>query len=413
MLEEYNCFDAEMYADELQLEELVEFREDQRSEFSTFTKPGSILQYIDYLILVNLGKWVLRHIFSRLVDAMIKRDEAFRKELNENIKKSGQRTNAPMSIQMPASPMVNWQETSGSAVTPRANGNSYPMTPGMGIGVATPAPPNHLPGVPEDGAPLDKRASQVSRASAEKSGDYFFSSTPTTTEASNKPASTPSEPQDSKAPKSPADTEEPNGKDSSKVFGKKFRMGMSFGSKKLGRSASTNTEKPVVVDEKVEDGSETSENGEKEKEVDDSFFGIVQKIRNDYEKALLENPEQQVESGITPSLPNEAPVLKPPPLTTVIIQEETSGGSADLYRGTVATVGEDASLIEERAPMWLGEVLLRVRSTTKYQPNDLSNKRVEQNSFKGTRKSLVRPAAMARPSAKYRRPRWQFALERQ
>ena len=62
VLEEYNCFDAEMYADELQLEELVEFREDQRSEFSTFTKPGSILQYIDYLILVNLGKWVLRHI---------------------------------------------------------------------------------------------------------------------------------------------------------------------------------------------------------------------------------------------------------------------------------------------------------------------------------------------------------------
>jgi WD repeat-containing protein 48 len=32
VLEEYNCFDAEMYADELQLEEPIEFREDQRSE---------------------------------------------------------------------------------------------------------------------------------------------------------------------------------------------------------------------------------------------------------------------------------------------------------------------------------------------------------------------------------------------
>lgn len=31
VLEEYNCFDAEMYADELQLEEHIEFREDQRS----------------------------------------------------------------------------------------------------------------------------------------------------------------------------------------------------------------------------------------------------------------------------------------------------------------------------------------------------------------------------------------------
>jgi WD repeat-containing protein 48 len=37
VLEEYNCFDAEMYADELQLEEPVEFREDQRSKFRDFT----------------------------------------------------------------------------------------------------------------------------------------------------------------------------------------------------------------------------------------------------------------------------------------------------------------------------------------------------------------------------------------
>lgn len=33
VLEEYNCFDAEMYADELHLEEPIEFRDDQRSMF--------------------------------------------------------------------------------------------------------------------------------------------------------------------------------------------------------------------------------------------------------------------------------------------------------------------------------------------------------------------------------------------
>ena len=32
VLEAYNCFDAEMYADELEVEEAVEFREDQRSK---------------------------------------------------------------------------------------------------------------------------------------------------------------------------------------------------------------------------------------------------------------------------------------------------------------------------------------------------------------------------------------------
>jgi WD repeat-containing protein 48 len=360
--------------------------------------PGSVILIYT---LVNLGKWILRHIFSNLIDEMIKRDEIYRKELNDNISKSVQRTNAPTSIQMPP---VSWSENGTSATTPRANGNSYPMTPGMGIGVATPAPLAHLPGVPEDSAPIDKLTSDASRASAERTGDYF-SSAPLPSETASKPAATPVEPHhDDKPPKSPSDADkETNGKDSNTLFGKKFRMGMSFGSKKLGRSASTNTEKPVVVDEKVEDGSETSENGEKEKEVDDNFFGVVQKIRNEYEKALLENPEQKVETGITPSLPSETPVLKPPPMTTVIIQEETSGGSADLYRGTVATVGEDASLIEERAPMWLGDLLLRVNAPLPIGYST-SNDASEQDTIQRTSEGLVCSAAMAGPPTKHRRP---------
>lgn len=36
VLEPYNCFDAEMYADELTVEEPMEFREDQRSEYLGF-----------------------------------------------------------------------------------------------------------------------------------------------------------------------------------------------------------------------------------------------------------------------------------------------------------------------------------------------------------------------------------------
>jgi WD repeat-containing protein 48 len=230
------------------------------------------------------------------------------------------------------------------------------MTPGMGIGVATPAPVIVLPGVPEDGATLDKR---TSRTSAEKPGDYFMHSPIAAVPEPPKAAATTSETHEEKPPMSPAEPDkEENGKESGTRFGKKFRMGMSFTSKRLGRSPSTATEKPVVVDEKSE-GSETSETNEKE--VDDSFHGIIQKIQMEYDKQILEDPGHPVECLITPSLPNETPVLKPPPMTTVIIQEETSGGSADLYRGTVGTVGEDASLIEQRAPMWLGDLLLRVR----------------------------------------------------
>jgi WD repeat-containing protein 48 len=300
---------------------------------------------------------VLRHIFSKLIDEMIKRDEAHRKFLNDDVKKvsDAKKITPPMSIQLPSSPITSWQDGGN---TPRANGNGHvPNTPGMGIGVATPAAVNVLPGVPEDGAPLDKRVSQVSRNSVDKPGDYFTNA-PIAAIPDPKPSATPNE---EAPPKSPVDADKANNGKESGMFGKKFRMGMSFGKKGLGRSASTAAEKPAVVEEKSE-GSETSETNEKE--VDDNFLGIMQKINQEYDKQLLEHPDQLVESGITPSLPNETPVLKPPPMTTVIIQEETSGGSADLYRGTVDTVGEDASLIESRAPMWLGDLLLRASILT-------------------------------------------------
>ncbi|GAW14777.1 hypothetical protein ANO14919_041800 [Xylariales sp. No.14919] len=318
VLEPFNCFDAEMYADELELEERVDFREDQR---------------------INLGRWILRYLFSRLIDEEIKRDEAHRHKLNESVEKRLAATR----IDLPGSPIINSQ-----------------ATPGLGIGIATPAV--HLQSVLEKvGTPpstVEKRSSQTSR----QSGEDYFSSGISSADAPYKVVTTPAtaEPPAAEAPKSPAETKDKDKdgpKSPSTPFGKKFRMGMSFGSKKTGRSASTNTEKPIVVEEKPEENkSESSSNHEKE--VDDNFRGTIQKIHNDYEKQLLENPDKVIETKITPSLPNETPVLKLPSGTKVIIQEETSGGSADLYRGTVMTVGIDADIIEEKAPMWLGEVIL-------------------------------------------------------
>jgi WD repeat-containing protein 48 len=336
-------------------------------------------------------------MFSGLIDEFIRQDETYRRELNDKIRSSGERAGAPGSITLPS---FNYQD--GGATTPRANGHSYPMTPGMGIGVATPG--HHLPPVAEDGAPLDKNASHLSRNSVDKNGDYF-SSTLISQDPVHKPAVTPTPAAEPAAtePKSPTDEKE-NGKEG--LFGKKFRMGMSFGSKKIGRSASSATEKPVVVDEKAEDGSETSENGEKEKEVDDNFGGVVQRIRYDYEKFMAEHIGQPVESGITPSLPNETPVLKPPPMTTVIIQEETKGGSADLYRGTVATVGQDANLIESRAPWWLGDLLLRVCILILLAPVHFTDLFTEPHTTEGSSQGILRSSSLARYLAFYCRTRW-------
>ena len=235
------------------------------------------------------------------------------------------------------------------------------MTPGLGIGVATPGLGSHLPGVPEDAttpsSPHDKRSSQASRPS-----DDYFSSGISSADAPKAPATPAADKETAKddPPKSPVD-----GKDTTKsptAFGKKFRMGMSFGSKKLrGSSSSTQAEKPVVVEEKKDEESKSESSSNHEKEIDDSLLGVIQKIRNEYEKQLQDNPDKLVETKITPSLAIDTPVLKLPLGTKVIIQEETSGGSANLYRGTVESVGLDADIIEQKAPMWLGEVLLTVR----------------------------------------------------
>ena len=234
------------------------------------------------------------------------------------------------------------------------------MTPGMAIGVATPSVAAHLAGVPENAAtpssPMGKQSSQISRPSGDK--EDYFSGGITSADVPAKPvAALAVAEKEPEPPKSATDVKEKeNGKG---TFGKKFRMGMSFGSKKL-RSASSNIEKPVVVEEKKDEENKSESSSNHEKEVEDSFLGVIQKIRNEYEKRLLESPDNLVETKITPSLPTDTPVLKLPPGTRVIIQEETSGGSADLYRGTVESVGVDADTIEQKAPMWLGEVLLLV-----------------------------------------------------
>ncbi|KAI8715705.1 hypothetical protein NCS52_01078800 [Fusarium sp. LHS14.1] len=358
VLEPFNCFDAEVYADELELPDNSEFREDQR---------------------ISLGKWILRYLFADLIDEEIRRDEAYRQTINEGVEArqaaaaSAPDAAAPLSITLPKPAVPDWDNA--DQVTPKPN--LYPNTPGFGIGLATPGPsimsgPNSLPGVPEDAAsspmsPIEKRASHVSRPSTEK--EDYFTSPLQMLESAVKAASlvsAPGQDKDKDKDKDNADSKKSmdgdkdradSTKSPSTPFGKKkFRM--SFGTKKLARSASQATqEKPAIVEEKAEE-SESSSVHEKEKEVDDSFLGVIQKIRQGYDRSLVETPEKVVETSVTPSLPNDTPVLKLPPGTKVVIQEETSGGSANLYQGTVEDIGKDADLIEQKAPMWLGEVLL-------------------------------------------------------
>lgn len=293
-----------------------------------------------------------------------------------------QRSNAPGQIAMPAA----GDETTaspGATSTPKANElNRWPMTPGLAIGMATPsiatasgAPQLPLSATPtmattleETGNSLSRRTSRQSQppSAMEKQNNDYFSSTSTTvntngrseTSSESTKIAIPSTPNEQASavtsPTSPLDDNEGKKKG---LFGKKF--GMTF-PKNLGRK-SVEVKSLVETQEKTEVESDKSSDKE-ERLIEDNFFGVIQKIRREYDELLETAPEKPLIMGITPSLPNETPVLKPPPHTLIIVQEDNpeSGGLADLYRGEISELGREADIVEKIAPMWLGELLLKV-----------------------------------------------------
>ncbi|KAL9608344.1 MAG: hypothetical protein Q9167_006816 [Letrouitia subvulpina] len=358
VLEENYCFDAEAYADELILDNATEFKDDQR---------------------VNLGKWILRYLFARLINEEIARDEIFRKRLTGNLRRSNttHRAISPPPVSMPSTTKPKlWlhdQVEDGSMITPRAvNGNlQAAVTPG--IDVATPHPTtsnhhiqsqNHVQVGADEGSKLEKKSSHQSqrKSSTDKPRDYFSTGPNAQVSPDNyaRP-STPGEDTSEASTQSPVDVDkDEKPREGTLLFGKRFRMNFP---KKLGR---TSVEaKPMVVDEKTEESDRSDD--KEEKVVEDNFYGVIQKMRYEYEEKLQAESSQPLVQGICPSLPNETPLLTPPPSTTIIIQEDQpdSGGIADLYRGTVDSTGRDADLIEKAGPMWLGDLLLRNQTPPK------------------------------------------------
>lgn len=379
ILEENTCFDAEMYADELDLDDDVEYREDQR---------------------INLGKWVLRYLFSNLITEEIRRDQAFRNQLlSTSEEKRLQRDNAPNNIQLPSAQTNGWHAngTNGEdESTPRAtSGVGKNTTPGFGIGVASPSGNAPQTSVASNSAPAEKQnVTSQPRMSAERpTSDYFSASRVPNTElvtpgGVHKTPITPGESAvtddhgvTTPSAESPAATKDTPSKEAG-LFGKKFSMrGMSFsGMKKIGRSQTNEKEtKPTVVEEK-DDTTESDARSSKtsnSRVVDDNFLGTVQKIRFGYEDSIQHQLQSQqahenglpvpaitnldLQSSITPSLASETPLLEPPLNTVILIQEDRpeAGGVADLFEGTVGSLKSQIESVEKFAPMWLGEVLLR------------------------------------------------------
>ena len=337
MLEENYCFDAEVYADEIDIPEQLNFRDDQRSNFES---PLSIL--ILLILLVNLGKWVLRNLFSTLLDEEIKRDEIYRRTFRSGgrFNYALQRDNVPPRISLPKPGLQTSNLPPDSDATPRPmSGIGVPPTPGMAIGVATPLTQSALhggqltsilPATLEEDSELERRPSGQSAAqdSPDRSSDYFnHSNIPSEapSESGGPAGRLPATPSEEKPPTNPASpTDEKEEKKRSTLFGKNFKMAFP---KKLGRN-SADAKQIIANGEKQEDQSDKSSERE-DKVIEDNFYGVIQRIRQDYRDQAEAHQDQPLTMGITPSLPIETPVLRPPLNTTIIIQEDNpeSGGT--------------------------------------------------------------------------------------
>ncbi|KAK2808316.1 hypothetical protein FQN50_004876 [Emmonsiellopsis sp. PD_5] len=335
IVEKNRGFDGEIYADEADIADTSQFREDQR---------------------INLGKWVLRYLFSNLIDEEVKRDLEYRQTLQEklNTVPGIRRPDAPGAIDIPKIVHQGLAEASSSS-GPRPSNGTYPiMTPGLSIGIATPGGQSTF----SDNLGTSPQTSTSGVYGGGNQADYFSPTANTHTidspDSNNKlptPAPTEEESQLGTSPAEP-EKEEKSGKKSGSRFRK---IQMSF-PKKLGGRTSTET-KPII-EEKAEESDKSSE---KEKVYDENLSGVIEKIRFEYEERLNENPGQVLETSITPSDESETPPLTIPPHTAILIQEEHPDAAvpADLYRGSVGMIGKDADKLEKTAPQWLGELLLR------------------------------------------------------
>jgi WD repeat-containing protein 48 len=361
-LEEHTAFDAEMYADELDIDQHIDFKEDQR---------------------INLGKWVLRYLFANLISEEISRDSQYRRHLLEQAQKQRmERENAPTSIQLPPGIADGWKmdpsaPLSTNTLRPTNTNTIGFATPGLSI-ADTASSYVGSPNLTRDSLTNEDDNRTQDRSSI--GGDYFSKATTANTNGESKVPQTPTE---TTATPGLEDASTTEANDTPSKFGKRLRMNMSFNMKKLGKAPTNDKDKPAVVEETKEEAeaeadTQSSSDNSNSRVVDENFLGCIQKIRFAYEDhlqaqtqraaavdaaggALGHSKELELPTSIVPSLPSETPVLKPPPNTTILIQEERpeAGGVADLFEGKVGSTGEMADLIEKVAPMWLGDALLR------------------------------------------------------
>ncbi len=303
-VEEPRCFEAEFYVDEFKdcLDPSF-FKEDQRGQ---------------------VARWLLRNLFAGFVEAESTMRNAAR---SDNV--------------LPETPA--WDRIA------RVH-RSGPFTPGMTMGLATPAKTPALPSHPSNplflGLTPGDRTALPTASTLQGASDYFSAQGSNPAGAAASAARVPQTPgtrSDEAANGQPVTpgvgvgAANGNGTGGGSGFMNKFRFG-----KKQADKADAGVDSADEAKKKAaEAAAEASDESQR-------VVTHAQRLDELFSKAL------------TPASLDEMPRLPLPPDTAVIISQSSAdaGSWEAVYRGLVSCTGDDAEVLERTAPLWLLECLL-------------------------------------------------------
>ncbi|WVR06650.1 hypothetical protein IAU60_003682 [Kwoniella sp. DSM 27419] len=341
-LEEGRVFDAEIYADELGLEDVEGIKEDAR---------------------INLGKWALANLFRGLIKA----EEREVTDLHTSTSPSTINSSLPSSMprspglqisidRAPVAPPHRKRALTGSfsgskppslnipgLVSPAARRAVLPddVDESLSLSRSAPEATNYfqsfqalktpgLSAIPQSPAGSTQPASSP-RAEMSSSRDYFSMSM-------NKKRNDPSpsrESEMSKTPATPGVPQTPGGSFMGKLKG--------FGKKKQAEAVMAPVAEAEITPE---------DNGPKFSDRETEQLQILDTVRS---------------HAFHPPPPWEAPFVPYPPSTTLLIAEESKDAGAWVvtYRSQVSSTERDMEALEMNSPLWLLDYLFASRVRTK------------------------------------------------
>ncbi|ORX58265.1 WD40 repeat-like protein [Hesseltinella vesiculosa] len=338
-LQESNCFDCEMYADEMDDIGDYEYREDQR---------------------VNLGKWLLTNLFAPFIEAQVQGQQEQDGIVDDEQNQIGTTEST--------TPSIHHHDSSAPSMTPA---NTVPGTPSSTIPSSSTnaiLPPNMTPIQPPDTAltsprprasggglsialnhaslhqeslqspkqqPLGPSSSSgipAAKTASHPSTVDYFSTTP----------SAPLQQQPATAlPTSPTSPTQSN-------FMNRLR---NLSVKSKPKPPFNPPTSPTTATDPADDREDTSDD-----EHSNHRPSVVTNSRHPSTTSVNDHRYHRY----TPPHLRDFPPLQMPSDTSVLIAEESAeaSGTIDLYRGNVASIGDEHALILKAAPNWLLSFLL-------------------------------------------------------